>query len=204
MTAHPLTAIAITAALIFALPVPGGLGAGQPSTPLQLQSARVLLSGKSNIHDFTAESTSVRMTELKVASGNGDVLDTVLRPGGLEAFEVAVVAASLSSPRDGIDKNMHKALKTSEFADITLRVTSLEPTDTANAYRAAGVFRIAGVERPVTLGLTVERDRTTLRVQGAVDLLMTDFGIAPPRAMLGMLKTNPKVTVRFDGVLASR
>jgi hypothetical protein len=27
---------------------------------------------------------------------------------------------------------------------------------------------------------------------------MTDFGITPPKAMLGMLKTDPKVTVTFD------
>ena len=27
---------------------------------------------------------------------------------------------------------------------------------------------------------------------------MTDFGITPPKAMLGMLKTDPKVTVTFE------
>ena len=31
---------------------------------------------------------------------------------------------------------------------------------------------------------------------------MTDFGITPPKAMLGMLKTDPKVTVTFETVLA--
>ena len=30
---------------------------------------------------------------------------------------------------------------------------------------------------------------------------MTDFGITPPKAMLGMLKTDPKVTVTFETVL---
>ena len=32
-------------------------------------------------------------------------------------------------------------------------------------------------------------------------MLMTDFGIEPPKAMLGMLKTDPKVTVTFETVL---
>jgi hypothetical protein len=31
---------------------------------------------------------------------------------------------------------------------------------------------------------------------------MTDFAIKPPTAMLGMLKTDPKVTVTFETVLA--
>jgi hypothetical protein len=35
-----------------------------------------------------------------------------------------------------------------------------------------------------------------------VSLLMTDFGIAPPKALMGMLKTDPKVTVSFQTLLA--
>ena len=31
---------------------------------------------------------------------------------------------------------------------------------------------------------------------------MTDYGITPPKAMLGMLKTDPKVTVTFETVLS--
>jgi hypothetical protein len=33
-------------------------------------------------------------------------------------------------------------------------------------------------------------------------MLMTDFGIVPPKAMLGMLKTDPKVTITFETLLA--
>jgi hypothetical protein len=32
---------------------------------------------------------------------------------------------------------------------------------------------------------------------------MTDYGIKPPTAMLGMLKTDPKVTVTFETVLTT-
>ena len=35
-----------------------------------------------------------------------------------------------------------------------------------------------------------------------VDLLMTDYGVTPPKAMLGLLKTDPKVTVTFETVVA--
>lgn len=31
---------------------------------------------------------------------------------------------------------------------------------------------------------------------------MTDYGVQPPTAMLGMLKTAPKVTVTFETVLS--
>ena len=32
---------------------------------------------------------------------------------------------------------------------------------------------------------------------------MTDYGIPPPKAMIGMLKIDPKVTVKFETVLAT-
>jgi hypothetical protein len=38
-------------------------------------------------------------------------------------------------------------------------------------------------------------------VIGDVTFLMTDYGITPPKAMLGMLKTDPKITVTFEIVL---
>jgi hypothetical protein len=53
----------------------------------------------------------------------------------------------------------------------------------------------------VTLNLKAQRSDRTLTVTGEVELLMTDFGITPPKAMLGMLKTDPKVTVTFETVL---
>lgn len=54
----------------------------------------------------------------------------------------------------------------------------------------------------MTLDLVAEREQDRLRVKGSVALLMTDFGIAPPTAMLGMLTTDPKVTVIVETVLA--
>jgi polyisoprenoid-binding protein YceI len=65
-----------------------------------------------------------------------------------------------------------------------------------------GVLQVAGVEREIALDLAIERGDATLSVRGEVQLLMTDFGIKPPKAMLGMLRTDPKVTVTFEAVFA--
>jgi polyisoprenoid-binding protein YceI len=59
-------------------------------------------------------------------------------------------------------------------------------------------LKIAGVEREVALDVTALRQEAGLTVKGSIDILMTDYGIAPPKAMLGMLKTDPKVTVTFE------
>jgi len=173
--------------------------------PLAFNSARVSIAGTSNIHEYTAATTSVRVTRAHVAGmvAGTDIWEQVLVPGALDAFEIAIPAATLTSPKAGLDKNMHKALKVQEHPDITFRLTRLDARPgVANAFRGVGVLRIAGVEREVALDLKTERRGAALSVAGKVPLLMTDFGIAPPKAMLGMLKTDPKITVSFEAIVA--
>jgi polyisoprenoid-binding protein YceI len=176
----------------------------QSARPLTIDTARITLAGTSNIHAYTASTTAVRVTRasLSGAAAAPSIWDGVSQPGAVEAFEVAIPAAQLTSPKEGLDKNMHKALKVQEHADITFRLTRLEAGASAGTMKAPGVLRIAGVERNVVLELTTERHEATFTVRGKVDLLMTDYGIKPPTAMLGMLKTDPKVTVTFEVVLA--
>jgi polyisoprenoid-binding protein YceI len=188
----------ITSAVLTAVEKPGVGAAG----PLTVTSARVSLEGTSNIHSYTASTSTVRVTAFEVAgSPEGDVLAHVLQPEGLKPFEVLIPVTSLSSPKDGIDKNMHKALKAQEHPEITFRFRRLEPSGAG--YHAIGALTVAGVEKEVTLALQVERNGTELAVTGATDLLMTDFGVTPPKAMLGMLKTNPKVKIRVELLLST-
>jgi polyisoprenoid-binding protein YceI len=170
---------------------------------LTLASARVTVSGTSNVHAWSASSDAVTLTTVKVApASEGDVLDAALKPGGLEAFTVSVPVASLQSPKGDIDKNMHKALMAEQHPAITFAVSRLEPAGPPNSYRAIGTLTIAGQAREVPMTVAVERAGATLKATGSAPLVMTDFGIVPPKAMLGMLKTDPKVTITFDAVLA--
>ena len=173
--------------------------------PLAIDSARITINGTSNIHAYTASTTTVRVTRAQLASApeGPDFWATALKPGGVEAFEVTIPAATLTSPREGLDANMHKALRVGDHPDIVFRLLRFEPrTGPAGALRGIGVLKVAGVPREVALDLTTERKDSTLCVHGQLQLLMTDFGITPPVAMLGMLKTDPKVTVTFETVLA--
>jgi polyisoprenoid-binding protein YceI len=175
--------------------------ATRAQAPIALTSSRVSIAGTSNVHDFSAATTDVRITRVEVADGCSG-WDDVLKADGLKAFEIAIPTASLKSGDDGMDKTMQKALKAPQTVDIAFRVSQLEPKGAAGAYRAAGVLRIAGVEREVALDVTVEQKDGKLTVKGALPILMTDYGIAPPKAMLGMLKTDPKVIVSFVTVLS--
>jgi polyisoprenoid-binding protein YceI len=170
---------------------------------LQLDSARVTLSGTSNVHPYEASTSTVNVTRVQVSPAlAADNPDALLAPGALQAFDISIAAATLTSPREGLDRNLHKALKVHQHADITFALTRLEAGQAPNKFRGIGKLTIAGVEREVALDLTVQKTGATLNVKGTLTLLMTDYGITPPKAMLGMLKTDPKVTVAFETVLS--
>jgi polyisoprenoid-binding protein YceI len=169
---------------------------------LQLDSARVTVSGTSNVHPYEASTTTVKVTRVEVSPAVGEGVAALTRPGAVTAFDIAIPAGTLSSPKDGLDKNMHKALKVPQFADITFSLIRLERAAAANAFRGVGTLTIAGVAREVALDMTIQTSGGALGVKGAVALLMTDYGITPPKAMLGMLKTDPKVTITFETVFS--
>ena len=201
MSLNPLLRTAPIAIVLAAAAMTAG-PAAQARPPIGIDTARVTIAGSSNIHEYTASTTTVRVTRVKIDAAIPAVAfwNDVVKPGVLEGFEIAIPAASLSSPKAGLDKNMHKALKVEQFPDITFRLSRIEGTPEAPI--AVGKLRITGVEREVALMLKTQRRGAALVVTGSLPLLMTDYGIKPPTAMLGMLTTDPKVTVSFETVLA--
>jgi hypothetical protein len=191
-------------ALVAAGVDPFAAAAGAEPPALALASSRITIAGTSNIHAYSATSTAARLVRSQVVAASGPSFwDDAIAPGSLEAFELAVPAATLTSGKDGLDKNMHKALKVADHPDITFRVVASRVGTVPGALAVDGRLSIAGVERDVTLAITPRREGSTLTLTGQVDLMMTDFGITPPKAMLGMLKTDPKVTLTFEAVLTS-
>ena len=179
--------------------------AASTNTALAIGTAKLTLAGTSNIHAYTASTTAIRVTRVQLgAAPAGDLLEQAVNPGVVEAFEVTIPAKSLASEKDGLDKNMHKALKADEHPEITFKLLRFENRPApATGLRAIGVLRVAGVDRQVAIDIATERKDAALLVKGTLALLMTDWGIEPPKAMMGMLKTDPKVTITFEVTVAA-
>jgi polyisoprenoid-binding protein YceI len=177
---------------------------GAQSPALALNSSRITVAGTSNIHAYSASTTASRLVSSQLTAVSGPSFwDDAVAPGALEAFELIVPAATLVSGNDGLDKNMHKALKVVAHPDITFRLVRSRAGATPGTLAVDGRLTVAGVEREVTLAVTPRRDGATLTLKGEVHIVMTDFGITPPKAMLGVLRTDPKVTVTFEAMLNS-
>ncbi len=97
--------------------------------------------------------------------------------------------------------HIHDALRAETYPDIRFQLRSIRPaaSDVPGfvALRADGTLTVAGVARDVTLTINVVRSGASLLVDGRTDLLMTDFGVKPPQGLLGLLRTDPSIRVRF-------
>ena len=170
--------------------------------PVVVSSAKVTIAGSSNVLDWSATTTAARTANVKVTSDlpGGDFFWVgVLQPGAVSSFEIVVPVTALASDRDNFTADLHKALKADQFPDIVFSLARLERRP--GGHIAHGTLQVAGVMRDVALPVVATTRNGVLWVTGSIDLLMTDFGIEPPTAMLGMLKTHAKVTVRFETVL---
>ncbi|HYS54369.1 MAG TPA: YceI family protein [Thermoanaerobaculia bacterium] len=104
-----------------------------------------------------------------------------------------------------MERDLVAALKAAHYPDITFRFVRLkggvEHDIDRHLYRVVilGEISLAGTTRDVEIVATAERlasDR--FRIQAALPLRMTDFGVNPPRALLGLLRAADDLTVEMD------
>ena len=175
---------------------PIGATATTDPTPLKLGSARVTIAGHSNIDEFTASTLEARVVDFTLKPGATDVF----APGAIETFDIVVRAAALSTFHPGFDRDLHAALKTAAFPDVTFRLSWIESAAAIDTFRAVGILQIAGVEKDVALDLQATHSASAILVNGTTTLRMTDFGITPPWLFMGLVQVSPIITVSFETV----
>jgi hypothetical protein len=54
------------------------------------------------------------------------------------------------------------------------------------------------VTKEIELSLRPETDDNGIKLEGSYSLKMTDYGVDPPKALLGAIKTDNEVTINFS------
>src|SRR5262249_7946525 len=120
-----------------------------------------------------------------------------LKTGDVKSLEVTVPVKDMKSGKDGLDKNMQKSLKAEENPNILFHMNKYEVLvstiqSQGNVINASGTLEIAGVKREVTLKGNLTQENSAVRIQGEKELLMTDYGIKPPKILV--IKASNEVT----------
>jgi hypothetical protein len=179
---------------------PGTADATQGSN-ISITASTLSITGTSTMHPYAVSTKTV-----KVAAGIAAAADlkALLQPGALQGFELQIPLSTFTSDKDGLTKQMFKAMKADKHPVITFKLNAytVEPAAGGMSIKPSGTLTVAGVEKPIDMVLDVKEQNGALHVRGTRDLLMTDFGIKPPTMFMGMLKTDDKVTITFELQLA--
>jgi YceI-like protein len=167
------------------------------------EASRLTLKGKSTMHDFSSTATRLQLAiELADVVPAGDsTLARLAAPGAVKSIVLTVPVDGLKSEKEGLDKNMYKALKASANPNIVFRLHSANAGATANEFRIEGELEVAGQTQPIDLTVRASECPEGIVLEGSKALLMSSFGIKPPSMFLGTLKTNDQVVIEWRLVL---
>lgn len=162
------------------------------------------LEGTSTMHDYESKTSALKVTFLRdpAQADPADVaaLDAWLKAGGLKGLDLVVPVETMRSGKDGLDKNMFKALRTSEFPEIRFQMSGSQ-FGTARGdtlpVSASGTLTISGQQRPVTVKGELVRAEKGVWLEGSHPMKMSDFGIKPPKMMMGTIKVHDPIVVRY-------
>ncbi len=171
--------------LLTLLPAPGW---SQDSYSVS-EHSKVLVKGTSTLHDWES-----RVEEV---TGQGEFMITGDKVTNVSSFSLKFRAKSLKSGKERMDKLTWAALKADDNPDITFTLTELLSAQ-GSQLKARGQLDIAGSNQEVTIVATANVKDTDILIKGQHALLMTDYGVDPPTAVLGTIKTDDEVIIDFE------
>lgn len=155
--------------------------------PITFDSGKkISVVGTSNVRGWTCESTAFTGSGTGTASG---------------AAMTALTALSVSVPVNSLDcknRTMNGKLRDALGANV-IAYTATSATVSGANVRITGRLAIHGQARPVTIAAQARSlGGGRFRVTGSVPVIMSQYGVRPPTALAGAMRTGDAVTINFD------
>jgi len=166
--------------------------AGQKVAMLIPSESKVTISGTSNLHEWEEKVKTFDVTML-------------FQPQGADITSISKVSfvsksVSVVSENSIMTGKTHDALQVEKHPDIVFRSSEASILDLqGNNLKGSvsGDLILNGVTKRIVISFTGVLSGDKMEISGTQLLNMTDFGIKPPTAMFGTLKTGDKVEVTF-------
>lgn len=122
----------------------------------------------------------------------------------INSIKLSVESESLKSGKSGMDKNTYKALKTKSFKNIDFNLIMVESIAKVSEgiynVKGKGKMLICGVSQIIPLDFELIIKDKVISIIGKNTILMTDYGIKPPTALLGTIKTGNEIVITYKTV----
>lgn len=158
-----------------------------------LAESNLKVLGTSNLHDWEIDA--------KAMSGKSLMIIDASELKAIKSLDFAVQVEQLKSGKSGMDNNTFKALNSKTYKTINFKlvsVTKLTKTSENNfTLETQGDLTISGVTKRISQIFTVKLVGKKAVFSGKTKIDMTVYGVKPPTALMGTIKTGKDVTVDF-------
>jgi polyisoprenoid-binding protein YceI len=155
---------------------------------LNANTSNMYIDGTSSLHDWT------ETVEEMSGSINAEIANNAIAK--VKMLSISIPVSSIKSGKSGMDKNTYAALNSKEYPNIKFALKSYSKD--GNALTLKGNLTISGTTKPVVVKAVYEVKPNSLEVEGKHTFKMSEFGVEPPTAMMGTIKTGDEITIRFN------
>lgn len=161
--------------------------------------SRLWFAGTSTVRNWDCKAPNIQ------AAIDAEAGATVAVLGGRKAVrtvEVTFPVSALDCENRTMNNHMRNALNAEQHQFIRFTLTNYTLAKAAATTGTLdGTLMINGQTKPITVPVQFADAAGALRVTGRYPLAMTQWGVQPPRLMMGTMKVGDTITVNFDLLL---
>ena len=179
----------LTAILAVLFPL---VASSQVTAKLNLPDSRVSVRGTSSMHDWEV---AIEKYDVEFSFRNSD--NGIMSISNVKAV---FAGASVTSENNIMTGKARDALMVREHPEIVFISDGAENVllnDGKISGTLKGKLSLGGVSKSIDIGFSGNIKGDRILISGSEEVNMTDYGIKPPTALLGTLKTGEKVTVEL-------
>ncbi|MQP51259.1 MULTISPECIES: YceI family protein [unclassified Flavobacterium] len=158
-----------------------------------LAESKLEVFGTSNLHDWEIQA--------KAMSGKSTMSIEEADLKAIKSLDFSVEVEQLKSGKNGMDNNTFKALNSKTYKTINFKLVSVskitKTTDGNFTVETQGDLSIAGVTKRINQTFSVKVLGKKAVFSGKTKIDMTLYGVKPPTALMGTIKTGKDVTIDF-------
>ncbi len=154
-------------------------------------SSKLRISGTSSLHDWDM---NVEKFDCSVAI-KSDGEDKI----SVQSVDFKCQVNDLKSHNKIMDKKTHGAFDPDHHPEIKFVTENNAQVVNDTLSTIKGELFISGVKKEINLNFSkVSKNEDQFIVKGNIPLKMSDFGIDPPTAMMGTLKTGDDIVIHYE------
>lgn len=162
-----------------------------------INKSSIKIEGTSSLHDWEMKVGSVQSVQQIEINANELLIHFV---------DLNIPVKSITSDNSIMDSKTFDALKGKQYPLIKFTSAQSKLALEKGAFKGEiiGMLEIAGKKRQVEIPISgVIKSNSMLEVKGDYRIDMTQYGVDPPTAMFGTLKTGKEVLVSFSFELST-